>query len=299
MNVIVFGGSGFLGSHVADALAAAGHVVTVYDIRPSKWLNGNQRFVLGDILDEATVGRHVAGQEVVYNFAGLTDLDEAQSRPLDTIKLNVLGNTVLLEAARGAGIQRYVFASTIYVYGEAGGFYRCSKQACELYVEEYGRRYGLDYTILRYGTLYGRRADGRNSVHRYLRQALRDRRICAQGTGDELREYIHVNDAARLSVQVLAGEYRNENVVITGHHPMRFRDLLTMIQEIVGKDVAIELTQPPASPAPLAHYSLTPYSFQPKIGKKLVNHYYHDMGQGLIDCLAEVYQDLQGTDPPC
>lgn len=291
MKAIVFGGSGFVGSHLADALSEAGHAVTVFDRRPAPYLRPGQKFIAGDILDPEAVARAAAGQEAVYNFAGLADIDEALARPVETVRANILGCVHLLEAARLGGARRFIYASTIYVYSEAGGFYRASKQACELYVEEYQRRFGLDYTILRYGTLYGRRADERNSVHRYLRQALRERRISAAGTGDEMREYIHVEDAARASVQILDEEFRNQNVILTGHHPMRFRDLLNMIREIVGPDVQIDL-QPPADGAAGAsgHYSLTPYTFRPRIGKKLISHYYLDMGQGLVDCLDEIYR---------
>jgi UDP-glucose 4-epimerase len=292
-RVIVFGGAGFLGSHTADALSDAGYEVTVFDARPSPYLRSEQRGVRGDIRDAAAVEAAMAGCEIVYNFAGLADIDEARSRPLDTVRLNIEGNTVLLDVAARAGVQRYVFASSIYVYSEAGSFYRVSKQACELYIEEYQRRFGLNYTILRYGTLYGRRADERNSIHRYLKKALIERRIDCVGTGDELREYVHVSDAARASVQILHGDFANQHVILTGHHPMRFGDLLAMVREIVGDDVDIRL-QPPERNASRrgesAHYSLTPYNFRPKIGRKLVSHLYLDMGQGLLDVLEEIYQ---------
>ncbi len=293
MKTIVFGGSGFVGSHLADALTEAGHEVTIFDLNPSPYLQKTQTFIQGDVLDIDAVKRAVSGNEVIYNFAGLADIDDALARPVDTVRLNVLGCVNLLEAARHSGVKRFVFASTIYVYSEAGGFYRVSKQACEAYIEEYQRRFGLNYTILRYGTLYGRRADDRNSVHRYLKQALRNRKIIVSGRGDEIREYIHVEDASRASVQILADEFVNQNVILTGHHPMRFRDLMLMIREIVGEDVQIEM-QPVLMDEPGGHYSLTPYKFHPRIGKKLVSHYYLDMGQGLLDCLDEIYHSIQG-----
>jgi UDP-glucose 4-epimerase len=292
MKVIVFGGSGFVGSHLADALTVGGHDVTIFDLAPSPYLRSDQRFVQGDILDMESIQRAVNGHEVVYNFAGLADIDEALARPVDTVRLNVLGCVNLLEVARHSNIKRFVFASTIYVYSEAGGFYRVSKQACESYIEEYQRRFNLTYTILRYGTLYGRRADSRNSVYRYLKQALYDRKISIRATGDELREYIHVEDASRASVQILEPEFENQNVILTGQHPMRFRDLLFMIREIVGVDVQIDM-QPPDVGETSGHYNLTPYTFHPKIGKKLVTHYYLDMGQGLLDCLDEIYHSKQ------
>jgi UDP-glucose 4-epimerase len=292
MKVIVFGGSGFVGSHLADALTEAGHGVTIFDIQPSPYLQPRQKFIQGDMLDLESVTRAVHGQEILYNFAGLADIDEALARPVDTVRLNILGCVNLLEAARSCGVKRFIFASTVYVYSETGGFYRVSKQACESYIEEYQRRFALNYTILRYGTLYGRRADARNSVHRYLRQALLDRKISVQATGEEMREYIHVEDASRAGVQILDSEFENQNVILTGNHPTRFRDLMLMIREMVGADVQIEM-QPPDAGKAGGHYSLTPYTFHPRIGKKLVSHYYLDMGQGLLDCLEEIHQAEQ------
>lgn len=290
MKAIVFGGSGFVGSHVADALTEAGHEATVFDRRPSPYLRPDQLYIEGDITDLEAVRAAVNGQSAVYNFAGIADIDDARARPAETVTVNILGNVNLLEACREARPDRYVFASSIYVSSESGSFYRVSKQACELYIEEYAREFGLPYTILRYGTLFGRRATDDNSVHRYLRQALLERRIVAYGTGEELREYIHVGDAARLSVEVLAEEYANQQVVLSGHYPMRFADLLRLIGEMVGEDVEIDLRPPTDGPdaQPAAHYAITPYSFRPRIARKLVSSYYIDMGQGLIDCLQEI-----------
>lgn len=290
MNAIVFGGAGFLGSHVADALTAAGHAVTVFDRRSSTYLRADQRAIVGDISDVDAVGRAVDGHELVYVFAGLADIEEASSSPVETVRANILNSVHVLEAARQRQVKRVVFASTIYVFSDAGGFYRASKQATELFVEEYQRRYDLPYTILRYGTLYGRRADNRNSVHRYLRQALRERRIVAPGTGTEVREYIHVEDAARASVAILAPEFENQSVVLTGQQVMRLNDLLAMIREIVGADVELQLRAPDdAHGNPTGHYVITPYAFRPRTGRKLVSPYYVDLGQGLLDCLDEIY----------
>lgn len=291
MKVLVIGGSGFIGSHVADALSDAGHEVTVFDSRPSRYLRNDQAFLLGDMLDREQVTDAVRGQDVLYNFAGIPHLDIGLEHPIETVEQNILGTVITLEASRQARIRRYVYASSVYVYSEGGSFYRCSKQAAELYIEEYQRLHGLDFTILRYGTVYGPRADDHSSVRRYLKQALLKRRLVVQGTGDEIREYIHVKDASKLNVHILSPEFRNEHVVLTGHHPMRFMDLLLMIREIVGRDVEIELR--PIDPddrkrGPSGHYAITPYSFRPKIAKKLVSNPYLDMGQGLVDCLQDI-----------
>ena len=205
------------------------------------------------------------------------------------VQQNILGNATILDAAKDAKIKRFVYSSTIYVYSSFGGFYRCSKQAAETYIEEYQRKYGLDFTVLRYGTVYGPRSNGNNSVHRYIKQAIESRKITVAGTGDEMREYIHVRDLAKLSVDVLEPEeYKNQHVNITGQHPMRFRDMLFTIREMLGNSVEIEFTAPSGD---TPHYSLTPYSFAPKVGKKLVSNYYTDIGQGLLELMEDMHKN--------
>ena len=285
MRIFLTGGSGFVGSHVADALSDAGHQVTIFDRKPSPYLRGDQTMVTGDILDAAQVAGAVAGHEAIYHFAGMADLDAAGSRALESVQLNVVGTVTLLEAARSAGVRRFVHASTIYVYSERGGFYRCSKQSAELYIEEFQRRYGLDFTILRFGTLYGPRADERNSVYRLLRQALDTKEIHCDGTGEELREYVNIRDAARLSVQVLGPEFRNHHVIVTGPYPVKYGQLAEMIGEMLGGDVKVTFDFENRS----THYRLTPVTFAPKIGYKLTTTMYIDMAQGLLECLHEIH----------
>lgn len=291
MKVIVFGGSGFLGSHVADALTQKGHEVVIYDNRCSPYISDKQRMIVGDILDQEKVEDSVKGCQVIYNFAGIADIDECSGKPIETVKFNILGNTILLEAARKQKIKRFVYASTVYVYSSSGSFYRCSKVACENYIETYQKQYGLDYTILRYGTLYGLRADLRNSVYCFIKQAMTEGRITYPGDGNELREYINIHDAALGSVEILADEFKNDHVILAGHYPIKVNDLFIMIREMLKKDIVIEYVSP-SPDAPAEHYALTPYTFIPKVGKKYLRHSYTDMGQGLLICMQDYFTQL-------
>jgi len=291
-KAIVYGGSGFLGSHVADALSDAGYAVRVFDKEPSPYLRDGQEMVAGDILDAEAVRAAARGCSVVYNFAAIMSIDEAKRRPLDATRINVLGTAHALEAARAVKAERFVFASTVYVNGRSGGVYRATKQACEQLVEAYHDEYGLDCTILRYGSLYGRRADDRNGIHRMLHSALTEGKVRYNGTGEELREYIHVEDAARLSVEALKPEYANLPLTLTGHHPLRVRDVMEMLREILP-GVTVELSNEPLE----GHYNVTPYQFHPRVGKKLVSTLYTDMGQGLLDCLSELKASLSAEAP--
>src|SRR5205823_5125764 len=102
-RALVLGGSGFLGSHVADALSDAGYGVRLFDVKPSPFLRPDHEMVIGDILDMDALVAASADCAYVYNFAGVADLDDAKDRPIDTVKMNVLGNVNALEAARMAG----------------------------------------------------------------------------------------------------------------------------------------------------------------------------------------------------
>lgn len=285
---VVFGGAGFLGSHVADALLAAGFAVRICDIAPSPHLQPGQEMAVCDILDPKAVARAVAGASCVYNFAGLADIDAARDNPVDTVKLNVLGNTHILDACRSEAVRRYVFASTVYVYSERGSFYRASKQASERIIEAFQERFGIPYTILRYGSLYGRRADSRNGIYRILHSALTQGEVTYSGTGDEQREYIHVSDAALLSVKILEPEFANQHVILTGPYPCRVRDLMEMVREMLGGRPEVRFLNKPVA----GHYTITPYNFLPRVGRKLVGEGYTDLGQGLLDCLAELYEQV-------
>jgi UDP-glucose 4-epimerase len=288
MQVTVFGGSGFLGSHICDKLSDAGHRVTIFDLSPSPWARPDQIPVTGDILDEKAVEQAVAGAEAVYNFAGIADIGEADSRPLDTVRCNILGNAVILEACRKAGTRRFVFASSLYVYSQEGGFYRCSKKACEAYIENYQAQYGLEYTILRYGSLYGPRADRRNAIYRFVREALETKRISYYGLPTALREYIHVEDAARCSVEILGPEYANAHLILTGSQPMRVGDLLKMIAQMAGGGISFDFQ----GDGRRGHYEITPYSFNPRVGRKMIPRLSTDLGQGLLLVMEEIYREL-------
>ena len=286
MKVVVFGGSGFLGSHVADKLQQAGYQVKIFDVKDSKWRRDGQDILIGDILQFDQVLSAVKGADVVFNFAGIADIDEAKNLPIETVKYNILGNVNILEACKQAGVKRFIFASSVYVYSKAGSFYRVSKQACEEYIETYAQAYGLEYTILRYGSLYGGRADRRNGVYRFVESAVRNNKIVYKGDLSARRDYIHVEDAALASVEVLKPEYVNQNIILTGAQTLEVGDVLRMIKEMLHNTVEIVSEEAPHGSA---HYIMTPYSFNPKPGRKMVPQLQVDFGQGLLGVMEEIY----------
>jgi len=287
-KVVVFGGSGFLGSHVADFLSETGYHVAIFDLNKSEYLRDDQEMVIGNVLNRDEVRNVVKGAKYVYHFAAIADIKEAQDNPVEAVEVNILSTTYILDACREFNVERFLYGSTIYVYSEHGSFYRSTKQASELIIENYQKIYNVNYTILRYGSLYGPRANHFNFINRIIVQALKEKKIIREGNGEELREYIHINDAGRASVEILKPEFTNANIMITGTKSMRIRDLLSMIKEIFNNRIEIVYTNEVFE----THYNITPYTFKPQVAKKFQLHYYYDLGQGVLDQIYTNYEKL-------
>ena len=278
-KVLVTGGSGFLGSHVADELVRRGQEVVVLDLEPPA--SGDHDFILADIRDTQAVNDAMTGCDSVFHCAAIADLDRARDLPRLALDVNVLGTLTALEAAGASGVQRFILASSVYVFSDGGSVYRTTKQAAERLVEDLSPQLGLRSTILRFGSLYGPRADPQNAILRLVTQAVNERRIDFWGDGTEIREYVHITDAASLAVAALDPKYAEEALHITGRERISTLDLLHMIDEILGGGIEIKLCNEPFE----GRYRLTPYSFRANQGRRLVGDTYVDLGLGLVEAI--------------
>ncbi|WP_418641222.1 NAD-dependent epimerase/dehydratase family protein [Sulfurimonas sp. ST-27] len=289
-KVVIFGGSGFLGSYVADELSRRNYDVVIADIHKSKYLQVNQEFQTVDILDMNSIKNVINGADIVYNFVAIANLDDAIHDPINTMNINVMGNLNILEVCKTRKVERFVYASSAYALSNEGSFYGISKQTSEKLTEEYYKRYGLKYTVIRYGSLYGERASHNNYIYNLLYDALKNGELHYKGDGQDLREYIHAADAAKLSVDILEDEsYENEHIILTGTERLKRIELLTMINEIMQNK--LELKQ--ITDNNMGHYKITPYSYHPTVAKKLVANPYIDLGQGLLECIQVIHEELE------
>ena len=285
-NVLVIGGSGFMGSHTADVLSENGNMVSILDKVSSPWLRSDQTMIVGDTMDSDILESSMQGVDCVYYFAGIADIGEAKSNPYSTIEINIMGLTKALEAAVKNNVKQFIYASTMYVYSSHGSFYRASKQAAEIIIEAYQENYGIDFVFLRYGSLYGPRSQDWNGIKGFAQQVIKTGVLEYSGNGSEVREYIHVLDAAKLSVKALQEEYKNRAVTITGQQSMKVSDMFSMIFEIEGKEVDINyLDEHKGS----SHYGNTPYRYTPKTSMKIIPTEFVDLGQGLLDIVEEIH----------
>jgi len=221
-TVIVTGGAGFIGSHVANAFIAAGYEVAVIDDLSNGRLENiprQARFYRADIRDAPALERIFARERpaIVSHQAALVDVRQSLSCPETYASVNILGTLGVLEAARKHGARKFIFASTGgAIYGEADqrptpedaeahplDFYGLSKLAGEHYVRGYQQHFGLDYCILRYANVYGprQRAEGEAGVVAiFIDRMLRGVPVTINGDGEQTRDFVYVGDVARANV---------------------------------------------------------------------------------------------------
>jgi UDP-glucose 4-epimerase len=253
MRILVTGGAGFIGSHVVDKLRAAGHVPRILDLVPSAY-HDDVDTVLGDLCDDSVTRDALVGCDAVVHLAALADVDEVAKDPGRTDEVNVRGTQVLLECARDARVDRFVYASTIWVYGDASGpeavdeesplglprhFYTATKIAGEMYTASYGELYDLEWTILRFGIPYGPRARPTAVVPAFTTKALAGQPLTIAGDGTQSRRFVYVEDLAEGVVASLVPAAANRVYNLVGRENTSVRAIARAIRDVVG-DVPIE-----------------------------------------------------------
>ncbi|PKO20563.1 MAG: UDP-glucose 4-epimerase [Chloroflexi bacterium HGW-Chloroflexi-1] len=225
-HILVTGGAGFIGSHVVDAFIEAGHEVAVVDnLHTGKRENINPaaRFYEVDIRDVSALAEVFAAEKptAVSHQAALADVRSSLADPVSYAQVNIIGALNLLEMCRQHGVHRFLFASTGgAVYGEPEELpasetcptrpldpYGVSKLAGEQFIDTYRHNYGLQYTILRYGNVYGPRQDpfGEAGVVAIFTSAmLRGQPVVINGDGLQQRDFVYVGDVARANVLALS-----------------------------------------------------------------------------------------------
>ena len=231
MKIAVIGGSGFLGSHLCDLLSSKGHKVNILDVKKSKYLNKNQKMYIGSILDKKKLTRVIKGCEFVYHFAAVSNMDFARRNPFMSAETNILGTINGLLVSKKCKVKRFIYASSIYANTEEGGFYGSSKKAAESYVERFHKIFGLQYTILRFGSLYGSRADASNGLNIIINSGLKRKKLIYGGSINAARRYIHVEDAVNVCTKVVQKKYENKYLTITGKRLVKVKYLMKTLSE--------------------------------------------------------------------
>jgi len=232
MNILVTGGAGFIGSSVVDAYLEQGHNVIVVDnlfTGKEKNLNENIVFYNLDICD-LSLGKIFKKHniDIVNHHAAQLDVRKSVENPIFDAQVNIIGSLNLLENSMKYKVKKFIFASSGGVmYGESGEVspdenipgkpmspYGVSKLTVENYLRYYSALYGLKYTVLRYGNVYGPRQDPFGEagvVAIFSRAMIRDEGVFIYGDGEQLRDYVFVGDVVSASLLSL---YKGEGEII-------------------------------------------------------------------------------------
>lgn len=284
MKVLILGGSGYLGKYLTRESIDRGYDTTVFDVNSIDGVS----FIEGDILSKSGVFSAVEGMDIVYNLSAMADIDECMDNPVKCVECNILGNVNVMEACVKHNVKQFIFASSVYAGGNQCGFYASSKKSSEMLIKDYNKHYGLQYTILRYGTLFGSGAPTTNSITKYLTEAIQNKEINYTGDGSEVRELIHVEDASSLSFDVLENEYKNKTIALVGNHRIKIRDLFMMIKEMLHNDIEIKYNENLSVGRSESHYKISPYGYERDNVYKLLKSFNRELGDSLIEIMGEI-----------
>ncbi len=259
-NVAVTGGSGFIGSHVVDALRDAGHEVTVVDhqVKPHRQ---DVRFENVDLMDLSSVLSAVRGAEHIFHLAAVSNVNYAFKYPVYTTALNIVGTANVLEAARINGGARVYLASTVWVYNGApnhqlldestpfylngaGHIYTSTKMASEMVCHNYSQLYKVPFTVLRLGIPYGPRMREELLIPVFIRKALNGEPLTIAGRGEQYRNFIYVRDMADAHVMAMSDRALNQTYNLEGLRRVTVREVAEGIRRIIGEHVQIEYVPP-------------------------------------------------------
>ena len=285
MKIVVLGGSGFIGSHVADALSRKGHKITIFDKKKSRWLRDDQKMIVGDIFNYNALENAIRSNKIVYNFAALSDMNQAMHEPLSCAKVNILGTVQALNLCLKYKVRRFIHASSIYATSSQGGFYSCSKRAAEDYLVEFNKSYKLNYTILRFGSVYGPRSDKNNGIRIILDKAISQKKIIYLGNKKAVRKYINVFDAAKACVEILKSRYENKCVVLTGPKSIKISELLKFLAKILNINSKIIFKDEKGN---TGHYIKTPNLYEAKKGRGLLLRSRINFHDGLLSLIQDI-----------
>lgn len=258
-SYLITGGAGFIGSHIAEALAAEGHRVRVFDNLSSGYaknlehIKGDVELIVGDIRDPDLLADAMGGIQYVFHEAALVSVFDSVNRPMDNNDINITGTLNVLEACRARRIRRIVMASSAAVYGnnpelpkredmrpEPESPYAIGKIVGEYYFRVYHRLYGLETVALRYFNVFGPRQDPSSMysgvISKFTDVLSKKQTPVIFGDGRQTRDFVFVKDIVQANLKAMrspaAGKGEAFNVG-TGRRSSLL-DLLSALADLAG-----------------------------------------------------------------
>ena len=195
---LITGSTGFIASHLIDYLSQKNFLISLYDKKRPKYKIKNQKFYLADIKNLKALEKATKKVDILFHFAASADLIKSNENPFHAIDTNITGTINVLKACVKNRVKKIIFASSIYAISEQGQIYSRSKLASEMIIESICKKYNIKFVILRFGTVYGERANKFDTVKNFVDQAKKNKKILRDTPGKELRSYINVSDVVKI-----------------------------------------------------------------------------------------------------
>ena len=260
MKVLITGGAGFIGSHLAEHLLAAGNSVRVLDNlstgkRENLPAHPQLEFVQGDIRDKRLVSESAHGVDAIVHLAAVASVQASVDDPTGTHETNFDGTLYLLEAARKENIRRFLYASSAAVYGDNTRLplveeeilnplspYAADKLAGEYYLRFYHAKFGIETTAFRFFNIFGPRQDPSSPysgvISIFIERVSRGEPVTVFGDGRQTRDFVYVGDLVKLLAQALSGTQTAGQVINVGRGKQcSLLELLAVLEKLTGKPV--------------------------------------------------------------
>lgn len=261
-KILITGGAGFIGSHIAEALIADGHQVRVFDNLSSGHLHNldglrdRVEFVKGDVRDRAAIASAMQGQTHCFHEAALVSVFESVEKPFDNHDINMTGVLHVLQAARDAGVQRVVFASSAAIYGndpelpkretmrpQPASPYAAGKITGEYYLSLFAQLYGVQAVSLRYFNVFGPRQDPKSMysgvISKFTDDLKAGRAPTIFGDGGQTRDFVFVKDVvqANLKAMFTPGVGAGEAFNVASGRTSSLLDMVEVLGRLTGRSI--------------------------------------------------------------
>jgi nucleoside-diphosphate-sugar epimerase len=281
MDVLVTGGAGFVGSHLVQGLARAGHRVRVLDDFSTgrrenlQHLESGIELLEGSILDSVILGRAVDGVEVVFHEAAIPSVPRSVRNPSMSNEVNVTGTLNVLLAARDAGVRRLIYAASSSAYGAATGGarvesmpprplspYAVAKLAGEHYCQVFAQIYGLETVCLRYFNVFGPRQDPASEyaavIPKFITALLARRPLTIYGDGTQSRDFTYVENVIAANLLAMTAPEASGHVFNIGcGQQTSLNELVRQLGRIAQAEPAISYCPPQSGDVPYSLADIT------------------------------------------
>ena len=258
MNVLVTGGAGFIGSHVTKLLLENNHQVAVIDNLShgnKESVDSRAKLIVAGINNSKKVKEALKGVDAVIHMAGLIVVPESVKDPIKYCQNNVIGTVSLIESMRQVGVKKIIFSSSACVYGTPDKLpikegapvrpdnpYGASKASIETFLQTYSAIHGFDSIILRYFNPYGpgeEHVPETHAIPNFIRSTLAKKPIPLYWKGEQIRDFIYIEDLARAHIDVL--DQKGYQVFNIGTEKgIKVKDVISEIFKIVGYEVPLK-----------------------------------------------------------